>query len=110
MENGRYNPGELDSRITVLSVTQSRGTQGQKKTTTATYGEVYAKVTPVTDDFVADDNYEALTTVTVLMYKIPAMTTRWELVIDGIKHSIISIDPISRWSPFCNVTARTISA
>ena len=110
MENGRYNPGELDSRITVLSVTQSRGTQGQKKTTRETYGEVYAKVTPVTDDFVTDDNYEGLTTVTVLMYKIPAMTTRWELVIDGIKHSIIAIDPISRWSPFCNVTARTISA
>ena len=108
MENGRYNPGELDTRITVLSVTQTRGTQGQRTKSPAVYGDVFAKVTPVTNDFLSDENYEALTTVTVLMYKIPAMSTQWRLSIGGVEYEIIGIDPISRWSPFCTVTARTI--
>lgn len=108
MENGRYNPGELDTRITVLSVAQTRGTEGQKTKAQQTYGDVFAKVTPVTDDFVSDGNYEALTTVSVLLYKIPTMTTRWRLLIGGVVYEITAIDPISRWSPFCSVTARTI--
>lgn len=109
MENGRYNPGELDTRITVLSTTQTRGTEGQKTKAQAVYGDVFAKVSMNTDDFVSDENYEALTTVTVLMYKIPAMSTQWRLSIGGVVYEIIGIDPISRWSPFCEVTARTIA-
>lgn len=108
MENGRYNPGELDTRITVLSVSQTRGTQGQKTKAQNIYGDVFARVSPITDDFVSDENYEALTTVSVLMYKIPSMSTQWRLSIGGVVYEIIGIDPISRWSPFCSVTARTI--
>ena len=109
MENGAYNPGELDTLITVLSTTQTLGTEGQKTKAQSTYGDVYAKVSPITDDFVSDENYEALTTVSVLLYKISTMTTQWRLIIGGITYEIIAIDPISRWSPFCSVTARTIS-
>jgi head-tail adaptor len=109
MQNERYNPGELDTRITVLSVTQTRGDQGQKTKAPSVYGDVFAKVTPSTDDFVSDDNYEALTTVSVLIYKIPALQTQWRLRIDGVEYEITGIDPISRWSPFCVLTARTIS-
>ena len=109
MQNERYNPGDLDTRITVLSVTQTRGDQGQKTKAASVYGDVFAQVIPTTDDFVSDDNYEALTTVSVKIYKIPALQTQWRLRIDGVEYEITGIDPISRWSPFCVLTARTIS-
>lgn len=109
MQNDRFNPGELDTRITVLSVAQSLGDEGQKQKTPSVYGDVLAQVVQSTDDFVSDDNYEALTTVSVKIYKIPNLTTRWRLRIDGIEYEIIAVDPISRWSPVCVLTARTIS-
>lgn len=108
MENNRVNPGELDTLITVQSVSQSRGNQGQKSRSFVTYGRVWAKIDPLTDESVSDDNYAAVTTVTVTLYKIPALTTRWRLVIDDVFYEILSIDPISRWSAFNILTAQTI--
>ena len=108
MQNNRVNPGELDTKITVQAVSQTRGDQGQKSRSFVTYGEVWAKVEPLTDESVSDDNYEAVTSVSVTLYKIPALTTRWRLVIGGVPYEIASIDPISRYSAFNILTARTI--
>ena len=105
-----YNPGKLDKLITVLSVTPSRGAQGQKKVTTATYGRVYAHVEPVTDEMVSDDNLEASTTMAVTIYKIPSMTTRWKLLIDGVTYEITSIDRQDRLSNYYTVSVKTIEA
>jgi len=103
-----YNPGQLDTMITVLSVTPSRGTQGQKKVTTAVYGKVFAHLEPVTDEMVADDNLEASTTMSVTIYKIPALTTRWKLLIKGVTYEIDHIDPQDRLSNYCTLTVKTI--
>lgn len=108
MENNRINPGELDTKITVQSVSQTRGGEGQKSRAFVTYGDVWAKVEPLTDESVSDDNFEAVTTVSVTLYKIPALTSRWRLLISGVPYEIVSIDPISRWSAFNVLTARTI--
>lgn len=103
-----FNPGQLDTLITVLSVTQSRGTQGQKKDTTSTYGRVYAHLEPTTDEMIGDDNLEALTTMAVTIYRIPAMTTRWKLLIGGVTYEITSIDTHGRLSNYYTLSVKTI--
>ncbi len=108
MEANRINIGELDTMITVVAITQTIGAQGQKKRTTSTYGQVWAKLEPLTDETVSDDNLEAVTSMQVTIYKIPSLTTRWQLVIDNVSYEIRSIDPISRWSPFCTLSINTI--
>ena len=108
MENSKINPGEFDTQVTVMSVTQTIGGEGQKTITSTQYGVVWAKVEPITDEMVADDNYESATSIQVTMHKIASLTTRWQLVIDGVTYEIRSVDPIERWSPYCILTARTI--
>ena len=108
MENNRVNPGELDTLITVQSVTQTIGERGQKKTTVTKYADVYAKLDRMITEAVDDDNLESGETVDVTMYKIPTLTTRWRLVISGVPYEITAIDPISRYSAFNVITAKTI--
>lgn len=109
MQADRVNPGDLDTLITVQAFSQVRGSQGQKSKTYTTYRKVWAQVTPATSEAVSDGNYEATTTVTVTLYKITELTTRWRLIINGVSYEITSIDTLSRWSPYCVITARTIS-
>lgn len=108
MDENRINIGEFDTQVALYSVTQSRGTQGQKTITRTLNGTVWAKVETLTDEFVSDDNLEARTTVSVSTYKIQGLNTRWELEINGVPYEIRGIDPISRWSPLCVITAETI--
>lgn len=108
MEEHRINIGELDTLVTLVEVTQTRGAQGQKKRTETDYATVYAYLEPLTDEMVSDDNFEARTSVAVTIYKVPRLTTRWLLRIGGVPYEIRSIDPISRWSTLCTLTAYTI--
>lgn len=103
-----YNPGQLDTLITVLAVTQSRGAQGQKQTTTSVYSQVYAHLEPETNEMVSDDNLEASTTMAVTIYGIPEMTTRWKLVIKGVTYEIVSIDRQDRLSHYYTLSVKTI--
>lgn len=107
MADGVVNIGELDTLITVLATYQERGPEGQKRIRTGEYGKVYAKVERASDEFVTDGNLESQTSVSVTIYKIPGLTLRWKLVIDGATYEIRSIDPISRLSNFCIITAQT---
>ena len=108
MEANHINIGQLDTKITVVQITLRRGSQGQKQRTQSVYGDVMAFLEPLTDEMVSDDNLEARTGMSVTIYKIPALTVRWQLVIGGVPYEIRSIDPISRWSPLCTLTAYTI--
>lgn len=107
MEN-RINIGDLDTKIELVASYQTIGDQGQRVIQTSSFGEVWAHVEPLTDEMVGDDNLEARTGVSVTVYKVAHLTTRWQLRIAGIPYEIRSIDPISRWSPFCILTATTI--
>lgn len=108
MESNRVNIGLMDTKITVVRVTIGRGNQGQKQRQENVYGDVMAYLEPLTDEMVADDNLEARTGMSVTIYKIPDLTVRWRLVIRDVPYEIRSIDPISRWSPLCTLTAYTI--
>lgn len=108
MEANRVNIGLMDTKITVVQVMIGRGAQGQKQRTESVYGDVMAYLEPLTDEMVSDDNLEARTGMSVTIYKIPNLTVRWQLVIGNVPYEIRSIDPISRWSPLCTLTAYTI--
>lgn len=108
MEAHRINIGEMDTLVTLVEVTQTIGAQGQKQRTETDYATVYAYLEPLTDEMVSDDNLEARTSLAVTIYKVPRLSTRWLLRIDGVSYEIRSIDPISRWSTLCTLTAYTI--
>ncbi len=105
---GYADIGEMDTLITVQSVTQTIGDRGQKKVVFAKHADVYAKLTRRTNEMVDDGNLESAEVIDVLMYKIPSLTARWRLLISDVPYEIISIDPISRLSNLNIVTVRTI--
>ena len=107
MEEHRVNIGEMDTLVTVQSVTQTIGNRGQKTFTRQTVGRVYARLEWQVDETPENNNLEELRTVEVAMYKIPGMNTRWQLLIDGDPFDIVAIDPIDRWSKICILTCRT---
>lgn len=107
MEN-RINIGELDTLVIVQSVTQTRGARGENQTTFTEYSKVYAKVEKVTSEMVNDENLEAGRSISLTIYKIPALSTRWRIVISGTPYEIRSIDTISRISPLCTLSLAAI--
>ena len=102
------NVGQFDTLVDVLQVTQTIGTQGQKTTSVALYSQVWAKVERSIKESISDYNLEAGHDLTVTMYKIAALTTRWRLRIAGKSYEISGIDLMDRMSPFCTVSLSAI--
>jgi len=105
----RSNIGELDTLVTVQSCTIGRGDRGQKTYTFTEHSKVWAKVDRVTDEFVGNSNLESSRKLTVTIYKIADLTTRWRLLVGGVPYEITSIDSISRFSPLCQLTVGAIN-
>ena len=103
MEN-RINFGELDTKVLLQSCEISYGTQGAKKYTFRNYAEVFAKVDRNVSESVTNTNLEEGVDITLTIYKVMALTTRWRVVLDGKAYAITGIDPISRVSPLCHVS------
>ena len=108
MEN-KVNIGELDTLVTVQECTITRGTQGQKVTTYTKVGDFFAKVDESIDEGVANDNLEQGQQIRLSLYKIAGLRTSWQVVVAGTTYEIVAVDPISRWSPLCVLTLRTIA-
>ncbi len=102
------NLGELDTLVTVQEVKQTIGDRGQKKNTVVRRQTVFAHLERTTSEMIDDGNLESVEIVDLTMYKIPGLTTRWQLVLAGVPYEITAIDPISRMSDLMTVTARTI--
>ena len=100
MEN-RINFGELDTLVLLRSCVITYGAQGAKKYTFQDYAEVYAKVERNISESVTNTNLEQGVDVSLTIYKVAALTTRWRVVIEGKTYSVTGIDPISRVSPLC---------
>ena len=103
MEN-RINIGELDTKVLLQSCEITYGKQGAKKYTFRDYAEVFAKVDRNISESVTNTNLEQGVDVTLTIYKVAALTTRWRAVLDGKAYEITGIDPISRVSPLCQLT------
>lgn len=102
MEN-RINIGKLDTLVMLRSCEITYGSQGAKKYTFKDYAEVYAKVDRNVSESVTNTNLEQGVDITLTIYKVAALTTRWRVVLDGKAYEITGIDPISRVSPLCHL-------
>jgi len=107
MEN-RINIGELDTLVTLLAPSASLGSEGEKKFTYTPYSRVFAKVDRDTTDTLAYDNFDGRDNVSLTIYKVKAMNTRWQVSIEGKTYEILSIDQVSRVSPLCILSLQSI--
>lgn len=104
----RVNIGELDTKVTFRACTISRGASGEKVRTVTTYGDAFARVDRLVSEVIGDDNLEAGQTLTLTTYKVPGLTTRWQVVIAGKLYEITGIDAMERMSPFFSLTLHAI--
>lgn len=110
MTNDRVNIGEMDTLVTVYRVEITRGSGGEKKSVPHLHSRVYAKIEQNADESVSNTNLESVYSATATVYKIQGLTTRWQIGIKGVQYSIQAINPISRISPFCELSIRRIEA
>lgn len=107
MENN-INIGDLDTKVTLFAPTASRGNEGEKSATYTEHSEVFAKVEREVTDRLDFENYDGREIVSLTMYKVMDMTTKWQVGISGKRYEILSVDTISRISLFCIVSIQSI--
>lgn len=107
MENS-INIGELDTLVTIQEATLMQGAQGNKKTVFVEHSKVWAKVERNINEMVNNGNLEEGNSLEITCYKIPALTTRWRVIVDGIPYEITAVDPVSRYSPLNVLSLRAI--
>jgi len=107
MEN-RINIGEMDTLVLLRSCTITYGSQGAKKYIFEDYERVYAKVDRDVSESVTNTNLEEGQNIVLTIYKVPRLTTRWRVVVEGRTYEISGIDPISRVSPLCQLTIHAV--
>ena len=96
-----YNIGEMDTLVTLLQCVISYGAQGAKKYTFSQHSKVFAKVDRSVSESVTNTNLEQGQDVSLTIYKVAGLTTRWRVAIGENVYAVTGIDPISRVSPIC---------
>ena len=107
MENS-INIGELDTLVTMQKVVITTGQQGNKKMSFENHSTVWAKVERNINEMVGNGNLEEGNTIELTAYKIPGLTVRWRVIVEGVTYEITAIDPISRVSPLNILTLSAI--
>ena len=107
MENN-INIGELDTLVTIQKCVITQGAHGNKKAEYFDYLKVWAKVERNVNEMVSNANLEEANSIELTCYKIPALTVRWRVIVDGVPYNITAIDPISRISPLNILTLEGI--
>lgn len=107
MENS-INIGQLDTLVTIQKCITVQGAQGNKKAQYSDYARVWAKVERNINEMVSNANLEESNVIELTCYKIPELTVRWRVVVDGVPYDITAIDPISRVSPLNILTLEGI--
>lgn len=107
MEN-KINIGELDTLVLLRSCVIAKGAQGAKKYTFQDYAEVFAKVEREVFESVTNTNLEQGQDLSLTIYKVASLNTRWRVVVEGRTYEITGIDPISRISPLCILTLHSV--
>lgn len=102
------NIGELDTLVTVQECVVTIGAQGNKKTEHLEHSKVWAKIERDINEMVGNGNLEESNTLEVTCYKIPGLTVRWRMIVEGVEYEITAIDPISRMSPLNILTLNAI--
>ena len=95
------NIGTLDTLVTIQEYTVTRSSQGAKSYTPGRSWSVYGNVDLSINEQVSIGNLEEGQYINLTIYKIPALTTRWQVTVEGRHYEITGINPIDRLSNFC---------
>lgn len=104
------NIGTLDTLVTIQQCVITQGKQGGKSYTFSDYSNVYANIDRRINEQVSIGNLEEGDYVSLTIYKIPDLTTRWRVKFSGRVYEITGIDPIDRLSSLCVLTLHDIGA
>lgn len=100
--------GEMDTLVTIVECVVTTGLQGNKKVEHREHSKVWAKVERNINEMVGNGNLEEGNTIELTCYKIPGLTVRWRVVVEGVAYEITAIDPISRISSLNILTLSAI--
>lgn len=103
-----FRIGDMDTVVVVQGCEVTRGAEGEKVMVYSEHSRPFAKIERTISEAVSHDNLEEGNTLTLTMYKIHDMTTRWRVLIDDVPYEITAIDPIARMSAFCELTVTSI--
>lgn len=104
----QVNIGGLDTLVTLRAVTIGRSKDGSKTYNFRDHGDVFAHIERRIDEQVNTGNLEEGEFIQLTIYKVPQLTTRWQVKIEGVSYGITAIDPISRLSPLCILTIHAL--
>lgn len=107
MEN-KINIGELDTLVTLMSATKTKGTQGEIVSTFVDHSAVYARVSSDIGEYIVNENLEQSVDLRIAIYKVTGLDTRWRVRVAGHVYEITAIDPVSRVSPLCELSLHAI--
>ena len=102
------NMGEMDTLVTLQKCGITYGPEGEKIQTYTDFRRVYANVDRRVSEQVSVGNLEDSDYITLTIYKVPELTTRWRVVVDDRDYEITGMDLISRISPFCTLTLHAL--
>ena len=100
--------GRMDTLVMLQSCTITLNDMGAKVKTYSDYRPVWGKIDYSVDEQVAFGNLEAGHSISLTIYKVPSLDTRWRVVIKGEPWEITAIDTIDRLSPVCRLTRQSI--
>lgn len=104
----QVNIGGLDTLVTLRIVTIGQSRDGSKTYSFRDYSDVYAHIERRVDEQVNTGNLEEGEFIQLTIYKVPQLTTRWQVKIGDVSYEITAIDPISRLSQFCILTIHAL--
>ena len=102
------NIGELEEVVILLECVTSKDQRGAKVETYVPRGRYMAKVETDATESDADYNVFSAGAITITMYKVGCVTTRWRLRCRGVEYNIRNIDPGDRMSPFMRLSAEEV--
>lgn len=100
--------GDFVTKVRMQSCEVSTGDTGEKIYNWRCVRDLFAKVEVSVDEVIDNGNLEQGQALTLTVWKVPGLTTRWRVLIGGVPYSIEGIDPVSRISPVCRISVRSI--
>lgn len=102
------NIGSFDEVVELLRCETTKDERGAKVETYTLASHRLAHVDLSSSETDADYNVYSERSITVTMYKVKGISTRWRLRWRGRQYNIQSVQPVDRMSPFTIVTAEEV--